>query len=1028
MDPLTTDKSATSSPRTNAFRFALAYAVFASLWILLSDSVVARLFSDQTQLHIANTVKGWLFVGVTSLLLYALIQRLLNKTLILTQREKASLLAKIQAQRLLSDISDNSPDVIFAKDMAGRYLHFNREAARVTGKRAEEVLGHDDRILFPGEQAEMIIANDRTVLDENRIKIYEEVLLTTEGTLTFLATKGPLRDTEGHIYGIFGIVRNVTASKLLENALRASEERLLIAQEGAQIGIWEWDILNEKSYWSPECERLYGFPPGTLKNNDDWRKRVHPDDIPLIDAQWDTNIKQGKPFEVEFRFRLGTGETRWLMSKGRAQYDNDGTPIRLSGINMDITERHKSEEQLQLAASVFNHAREGIMITTADGSIIEVNETFTRITGYTRNEILGRNPRILSSGRQSVKFYEDMFQSLNETGYWAGEIWNKRKNGEIFAEMLAISAIKDGSGQTQRYVTLFSDVTMLKEHEQKLEYIAHYDALTGLPNRVLLSDRMRQAMTHASRREQRIALAFLDLDGFKLVNDAYGHDTGDQLLKILAERLKQDMREGDTIARLGGDEFIILLLDLSDKATSLEIFNRLIDAAAQPIRIEDLPLQVSASIGITFYPQPEDVDADQLLRQADQAMYQAKLAGKNRYYIFDPDIDRNVRGMNESIEHIRHALSANEFVLFYQPKVNMRTGQIIGAEALIRWQHPERGLLPPAVFLPVIEDHPVAIELGEWVIDSALTQMERWHEMKLDIPVSINIGALQLQRADFVDRLHVLLSRHPNVKPACIELEILETSALQDMAHISKVIRACREIGIMFALDDFGTDYSSLTYLKRLQVVTIKIDQSFVRDMLDDPEDLAILEGVMGLATAFRREAIAEGVETVAHGRMLLQLGCELAQGYGIAPPMPAADFPGWSTDWRPDPSWADAVSLSSDDLPLLYANVEHRAWIISIESVLRGDRNIPPPLNVHQCRLGTWLDAKKPADHITPIEFETIDAIHQQIHALAVTLLELHRDNRGEEALNRLDELYRLRDAILEQLDYLHLRGQRLQ
>ena len=294
------------------------------------------------------------------------------------------------------------------------------------------------------------------------------------------------------------------------------------------------------------------------------------------------------------------------------------------------------------------------------------------------------------------------------------------------------------------------------------------------------------------------------------------------------------------------------------------------------------------------------------MRQADQAMYQAKVAGKNRYQIFDAEQDSSIRGHHESLERIRLALTQSEFVLYYQPKVNLHSGKVIGAEALIRWQHPEQGLLAPAAFLPVIEDHPLAVAVGEWVIDTALTQIELWHAAGLEMPVSVNIGARQLQQSDFLKRLQLILARHPQVNPASLELEILETSALADMEQVSQVIEACAQIGVKFALDDFGTGYSSLTYLKRLRVTLLKIDQSFVRDMLDDPDDLAILQGVIGLAAAFKREVIAEGVETIAHGTLLLQLGCELAQGYGIARPMPPEQMPAWAATWQPDAAWSE--------------------------------------------------------------------------------------------------------------------------
>jgi diguanylate cyclase (GGDEF)-like protein len=399
-------------------------------------------------------------------------------------------------------------------------------------------------------------------------------------------------------------------------------------------------------------------------------------------------------------------------------------------------------------------------------------------------------------------------------------------------------------------------------------------------------------------------VVYLDLDGFKAVNDTHGHEEGDQLLITLTARMKQTLREGDTLARIGGDEFVAVLGDLEDVNASVPMLSRLLSAAAQPVTVNGAVLQVSASVGVTSYPQAQDVEADQLIRQADQAMYQAKLAGKNRYSFFDAEQDSGIRSLHQVIERIRQGLASDEFVLYYQPKVNMRTGAVVGAEALIRWQCPGAGLLAPGRFLPTIENHPLAVELGQWVIDAAVAQMEAWQAQGLSLPVSVNVGARQLQHADFVLQLQNSLAAHPGVAPVGLEIEILETSALEDLVRVSQVIEACRELGVTFAMDDFGTGYSSLTYLRRLRVNLLKIDQSFVHDMLDDADDLAILQGVIGLARAFGREVIAEGVETVAHGVLLLQLGCELAQGYCIARPMPACEVAAWLRDWKPDPAW----------------------------------------------------------------------------------------------------------------------------
>jgi len=399
-------------------------------------------------------------------------------------------------------------------------------------------------------------------------------------------------------------------------------------------------------------------------------------------------------------------------------------------------------------------------------------------------------------------------------------------------------------------------------------------------------------------------VAYLDLDGFKAINDRHGHDVGDQLLTLLAAQFKATLREGDTVARLGGDEFVAVFVDLPDVQASLPLIQRLLEVASSPLVVNDTILHLSASIGISTYPQADEVDADLLLRQADQAMYSAKTAGKNRYHLFDAEHDHEVRARNESRDRIRQALTDHEFVLYYQPKVNLRTGVVIGVEALIRWQHPQLGLLAPGTFLPEVAGHAIEVDLGEWVLETALTQMEHWRALGLDLPVSVNVAGHHLQQPQFVQKLKSRLAGHPQVQPGRLELEVLETSALQDMDLVADIIKACAEMGVSFSLDDFGTGYSSLTYLKRLPAQTLKIDRSFIYGMLDDPENLAIVQGVLGLAAAFKRSVIAEGVETAAHCRLLLQLGCELAQGFGIARPMPAANLPAWIDHWQPDPDW----------------------------------------------------------------------------------------------------------------------------
>lgn len=566
-------------------------------------------------------------------------------------------------------------------------------------------------------------------------------------------------------------------------------------------------------------------------------------------------------------------------------------------------EKIKAKSQLKLAASVFTNAKEGIVITDLAGNIVEVNKTFEEITDYSRAEVIGKNPRIFRSGKHEQYFFAKMWKNLIKEGFWTGEIWNNKKNGQCYAAMMTISAVRDTEGNVEHYVSLFNDISLLKEHQRQLEYIAHFDALTQLPNRVLLADRLNQAIANCTRSNTSIAVLYLDLDGFKSANDSYGHSFGDHLLVTIAQRLKATLREGDTLARMGGDEFIVVLTGLSNPVEHEPLVKRLLAAASETVVIEGKLVRLSASIGITLYP-ADNSEPEQLIRNADQAMYVAKQAGKNCYQLFDIELNSAMKSRYESIERIRKGFKQNELVLYYQPKVNMRSGEIIGVEALIRWQHPVRGLLLPEYFLPAVDTNAVGLEIGEWVIREALNQLQVWSSVAFDTRVSVNVSGQQLLQPNFVENLTAILNDFPSVSPKCLTLEVLETSALEDVTEVAETMRRCAELGVEFAVDDFGTGYSSLTYLKRLPASLLKIDQSFVRDMLEDSDDMAIVKGVISLATAFQREVIAEGLENSEQGEKLLTLGCDLAQGYGIARPMAAEHVPEWAKDWVQDAAW----------------------------------------------------------------------------------------------------------------------------
>ncbi len=699
------------------------------------------------------------------------------------------------------------------------------------------------------------------------------------------------------------------------------------------------------------------------------------------------------------------------------EISNEQQKLKQANLNLarENEQRILAENQMKLAASVFTHSREGILITDTKANIIDVNEAYSTITGYSREEILGKNPRMMQSGKHDDSFYRRMWKNLNQNGHWSGEIWNRRKNGETVVELLTISAVKDTNNEVQHFVALFSDITSQIEHQKQLEHIAHYDALTGLPNRMLLAYRLKQAISHAHRRKQAVTVAYLDLDGFKQVNDTHGHDLGDQLLITISQRMSECLRESDTIARLGGDEFIAVLID-SDKLESKMSLDRLLKAAAQPVKIGDTLIQVTASIGVTYYPQNEDVDADQLVRQADQAMYRAKLEGKNRYFQFDPEEDQSLRGHHEKVERIRVGLENNEFKLYYQPKVNLRSGKIIGAEALIRWNHPEQGVLAPGFFLPLIEQHPLSVTLGEWVINNALYQLQQWRKEGLDISISINIGAYHIQKDNFVQRLKDLLGKTDQLDVNRLQIEVLETSTL-DIVNVARTMHECLDMGVDFALDDFGTGYSSLTYLKHLPASVVKIDRSFVHDMLEDPEDLAIVEGVIGLAKAFRREVVAEGIETMEHAEMLLMIGCDLAQGYAIAHPMPAEEIPDWGHKWTPPSSWKNIQNIHRSDPQLLLAMVEHRYWVSNIQNYINGKHSKLPELDDRKCRFGHWLNTEGERRYHNHPEYSRTQSLHTDIHQIADRMLNNYSQQSFELAEKECISFKQVHDQLLSEI-----------
>lgn len=565
----------------------------------------------------------------------------------------------------------------------------------------------------------------------------------------------------------------------------------------------------------------------------------------------------------------------------------------LESFNQLIRRLNQGYREMTLASNIFEHAHEGIMVTDADQRIIKVNAAFCRITGYLPQEALGQTPRLLSSGKQDFAFYRSMWRTIERKGVWQGELWNCRQDGELYLEHLRITKVLNAQGEIANYVGVFTDLNEVRQAQNMLETVTSSDVLTGLSNRAVFVEQLKTAMALVDGQGGLLALAYVDMDDFKSINDEHGQQLGDALLVEVAGRLRDLVGEKDCLARLGGDEFMLLLVGMDSQEAYLARLMAVLESLSRPYQLDGHRLETGASIGVSFYP-ADDSDADILIRHASQALYQAKNDGRGRIGCFDVVKSQAIQNRSHVLERIREGLAKNEMLLYYQPKVNLLSGQVVGAEALLRWHHPEQGLLPPAYFLEPFADHEVILEIGDWVIDEALRQMSAWQQAGLVLPVSINLSARHLVRPGFNQQLQDQLRRYPELWPQWLEIEILESDVLLDITHIQQAIREAQAFGVSFALDDFGTGYSSLAYLKNIPANTLKIDRSFVRDMMIDKDDLAIVQGVIQLANVFQRQVVAEGVETTEHEVALLSLGCTLAQGFGIARPMPAADLPVW--------------------------------------------------------------------------------------------------------------------------------------
>jgi len=616
---------------------------------------------------------------------------------------------------------------------------------------------------------------------------------------------------------------------------------------------------------------------------------IYPEDRRLSEESMRAMLtKEIKEVTLEKRYVRKDGSIFWGMATISPLWGEGEYPEFYLSMVRDITARKTAEDNLLLAAKVFENTIEGIVVTDTQGQIVQVNPGFTIITGYTAEEAVGGNPRILKSDRHPQHFYQEMWARLVDEGHWAGEIWNRRKNGESYPEWLTISAVKNEAGQTTNYISIFHDITELKRQQDALEYQAQHDALTGLPNRILLGDRLRMALAQLERSQGKLALLFLDLDNFKTINDGLGHSAGDALLVELSRRLERLLRNGDTLARLGGDEFLILLPDIETIDGASHTAARLLEALSVPFNLGDVEYFVTASIGLTIAPD-DGGEAGKLIKNADLAMYRAKSLGRNNYQYFAPEMDVAAHRRISLESKLRKGIEKGEFELFYQPLVRMDSGLILGAEALVRWRHDGK-LISPAEFIPLAEDSGLILPLGDWVLRTAARQAKLWQDAGHDLSMSVNISSRQFTGSDLAATLREVL-RNTQLEPGKLYFEITESMLMGDIAKAEATLMALRGAGGTFFLDDFGTGYSSLSYLKRLPIDGLKIDRSFIRDITEDPDSRAIVTAIVSLAQTLSLGIVAEGVETEGQRALLASMGPMVLQGYLASRPVPASDF-----------------------------------------------------------------------------------------------------------------------------------------
>jgi diguanylate cyclase (GGDEF)-like protein/PAS domain S-box-containing protein len=699
-----------------------------------------------------------------------------------------------------------------------------------------------------------------------------------------------------------GVVTDITKRKDAELALQREQDRLKEAQKIGHFGSWELDLVSGKLIWSDEIFSLFEIDPNRFEASyESFLHGIHPEDRDKVNAAYSKSLEDMKPYQITHRLLMEDGRIKWVEERCSSSFDSAGNPLRSIGTVQDVTEREELAEQARIAAVAFE-TQEAMIVTDSQNRIIKVNSAFKQITGYQEEDVIGQNPRILSSGRHDSEFYRKMWAEIIEFGRWSGEVFDKRKDGTVYPKWLTITEVKH-HGVVTHYVAVFVDITDRKRAEEEIRNLAFFDALTQLPNRRLMLDRLHLSLGQSRRSGQYCALMFLDLDHFKLLNDTRGHDYGDMMLREVARRMNECVRETDSVARFGGDEFVVLLEGLSSVSDEAvlqagHVAEKIRDSLSKPYQLNDSLHLSSPSIGVVIF-KGDAVNSDVLLKQADMAMYRAKDSGRNMVRFFEPAMQAALESRTLLEGALRGALENGELKLFYQLQTN-KAMELLGAEVLLRWNSPVLGMVSPAQFIPVAEQTKLILPIGYWVLEQACKQLKSWESdpVLCKMHLAVNISPVQFHQKHFVEQVKAVL-QNTGADPRRLELELTENLVLEDVDEATEKMRLLKQIGVRFSMDDFGTGYSSLQYIKRLPIDQLKIDQSFVRDILTDPGDAVMVQTISDLARNFGFDVIAEGVETQDQLPSLIERGCDMFQGYLFSRPINVDDFESLVSEWK---------------------------------------------------------------------------------------------------------------------------------